>query len=143
MQRRPARGLHQLHLAHGKRILLGLLSNKQEEEGIEDTDDHEPVSHYPFQLISKKSCQLGPESVQGVKRDRGLNISFTKDIILPPGGYAGGKATTNGANVALSFKDNKNAYRCSLAFTSTHDVICILSTPSPASPGALWSVPPS
>ena len=47
----------------------------------------------------------------GVKRDRGLNITFTKDIILPPGGSAGGKATDSGANVALSFKDNKNAYR--------------------------------
>ena len=48
----------------------------------------------------------------GVKQDRGFNISFTKDIILPPnGGWAGGKATTSSANVALSFKDNKNAYR--------------------------------
>lgn len=48
----------------------------------------------------------------GVKRDRGFNISFTKDIILPPnGGWAGGKASASSANVALSFKDNKNAYR--------------------------------
>ncbi len=39
------------------------------------------------------------------------SITFTKDIILPPGGSAGGKATDSGANVALSFKDNKNAYR--------------------------------
>ena len=43
----------------------------------------------------------------GVKSDRGFNISFTKDIILPPGTSAGGQ---DGA-VVLSFKDNKNAYR--------------------------------
>ena len=43
----------------------------------------------------------------GVKQDRGFNISFTKDIILPPGASAGGQ---DGA-VVLSFKDNKNAYR--------------------------------
>ncbi|CAK0785155.1 hypothetical protein CVIRNUC_008361 [Coccomyxa viridis] len=48
----------------------------------------------------------------GVKQDRGFNISFTKDVILPPnGGWAGGKATTSSADIALSFKDNKNAYR--------------------------------
>lgn len=47
----------------------------------------------------------------GVKRDRGLNITFTKDVILPPGGVTGGHPTANGANVALSFKDNKNNYR--------------------------------
>jgi hypothetical protein len=49
----------------------------------------------------------------GVKRDRGLNISFTKDIILPPGGWLGAQNTGNGANVAISFKDDKNHYRCS------------------------------
>ena len=46
----------------------------------------------------------------GVKSDRGFNISFTKDIILPPGGAAGGQD----GGVALSFKDNKNAYRQAL-----------------------------
>lgn len=49
----------------------------------------------------------------GVKRDRGLNITFTKDIILPPGGWLGAKSSgVDGANVAISFKDNKNNFRC-------------------------------
>jgi hypothetical protein len=48
----------------------------------------------------------------GVKRDRGLNISFTDDLILPPGGWLGAKPTSSGALVGLSFKDNKNNYRC-------------------------------
>ena len=47
----------------------------------------------------------------GVKSDRGLNISFTKDIILPPGGFLGGKGTNGQANVALSFKDDTNHFR--------------------------------
>lgn len=56
----------------------------------------------------------------GVKQDRGLNISFTKDIILPPGASAGGQ---DGA-VVLSFKDNKNAYRWELIrFVSSADCI--------------------
>lgn len=48
----------------------------------------------------------------GVKRDRGLNITFTKDIILQPGGWLGAPQSGNGANVALSFKDDKNKFRC-------------------------------
>ncbi len=49
----------------------------------------------------------------GVKRDRGLNITFTKDIILQPAGWLGApQQTGSGANVAISFKDDKNKYRC-------------------------------
>jgi hypothetical protein len=49
----------------------------------------------------------------GVKRDRGLNITFTKDIILPPGGWLGARSGgVSGANVAISFKDAKNNFRC-------------------------------
>ena len=52
----------------------------------------------------------------GVKRDRGLNITFTKDIILPPGGWLGAKSGgVGGANVAISFKDAKNNFRCAHA----------------------------
>ena len=47
----------------------------------------------------------------GVKSDRGLNITFTKDIILPPGGFLGGKGSNGQANIALSFKDDTNHYR--------------------------------
>ena len=50
----------------------------------------------------------------GVKIDRGLNITFTKDIILPPGGFAGGKGSNGQANVLLSFKDDTNHFRQAL-----------------------------
>ncbi len=48
----------------------------------------------------------------GVKRDRGLNITFTKDIILQPKGWLGAPQSGNGANVLISFKDDKNHFRC-------------------------------
>ncbi|CAL8463261.1 g2795 [Coccomyxa elongata] len=47
----------------------------------------------------------------GVKRDRGLNITFTKDIILQPKGWLGAPQSGNGANVLISFKDDKNHFR--------------------------------
>ena len=55
----------------------------------------------------------------GVKNDRGLNISFTKDIILPPGTSAGGH---DGA-VVLSFKENKNAYRWERSCCDAHPLV--------------------
>ena len=50
----------------------------------------------------------------GVKRDRGLNITFTKDIILQPAGWLGAPQSGNGANVAISFKDDRNKFRCAV-----------------------------
>ena len=49
----------------------------------------------------------------GVKRDRGFNITFTKDIILQPQGALSGQSPGDSQNnIILSFKDNKNNYRC-------------------------------
>ena len=49
----------------------------------------------------------------GVKRDRGVNISFVDDLILPPGGMVSGSDPSNPSptSVAISFKDAKNNFR--------------------------------
>ena len=54
----------------------------------------------------------------GVKRDRGLNITFVQDVILPPGGVVLGAnpgANDASTSVAISFKDDTNHFRCARA----------------------------
>ena len=62
----------------------------------------------------------------GVKRDRGLNITFVKDVILPAGGVVLGSnpgAADASTSVAISFKDDTNHFRCApgTQFQSTTD----------------------
>lgn len=70
-----------------------------------------------------------------MKSDRGLNISFTKDIILPPGGFLGGKGSNGQANIALSFKDDTNHYRCAVPCKHV-----LLTLQSPLSLTCCWSL---
>ncbi|KAK9917541.1 hypothetical protein WJX75_005540 [Coccomyxa subellipsoidea] len=74
----------------------------------------------------------------GVKRDRGLNITFTKDIILQPAGWLGAPQSGNGANVAISFKDDRNKFRLDVSSLGLQG-----STSCPLSPVySSWPPPP-
>jgi len=77
----------------------------------------------------------------GVKRDRGLNITFASDVILPPGGVVlGANPSAAGAStsVAISFKDDTNHFRLDVSSLGLQG-----STNCPSDPVlASWPPPP-
>ncbi|KAK9811999.1 hypothetical protein WJX73_007485 [Symbiochloris irregularis] len=53
----------------------------------------------------------------GTKYDRGVNISFTADIMLQPGGSLSGAGGSEGSAVMISFKDATHAFRMDVSDT--------------------------
>ncbi len=94
-------------------------------------------------------CQNGAVSISftnfswpvGVKRDRGLNITFVSDVILPPGGVVLGAnpgAAGASTSVAISFKDDTNHFRLDVSSLGLQG-----STNCPSDPAlASWPPPP-